>query len=742
MPADTMLMQQKKQEITHMTEEVVGPTSFEALSKEIGLGERIEQFFKQSLPAIIGDATSAVVLFFLLFGTVSSVVLGTWFAVAQLLNVFLFSTYIMYRKLQPTPQQIFQHWRYALYFPSIVHGLTWGAFSIIAYYANHEWAYVVSLVVVMGLAAGSVPIMGTVFPLFVLHKIFLILPSGIVVFVAGEAAEKWGLMVFIAVFFNSIVFSGLVYYRSFLKTMQLRHENDGIVFNLKKEVETRKEIEAQLVEATTHAEAANIAKSSFLANMSHEIRTPLTSIIGFSEAIMKDTNSQQERARLAKTILRSSRHLLEIINDILDLSKIESNKLDFENIDTPIFEMMEDLNFITGEHIRDKGVSFEIQYQYPVPSVIQSDPVRLKQILINLCSNAAKFTHSGRILISVRCDAEKELIFFHVNDTGIGLPEDKLETIFEAFSQADSSTTRKYGGTGLGLNLSRRLAHALGGDLTAMSTVGIGSTFTLSIRTGTIRPEVMIENDESRPKVKPVAQTQLSTLKGKILIAEDTDVIQELIATLLQRAGVEYEFADNGKIAVEKTEKTKYDLIFMDMQMPVMDGIEATKTIRANGYKGPIIALTANAFKEDEEKCKQAGTTEFITKPIETDLFFTRLKHYLLPDADEDQLDDDAIFPTFKKASKINEKLAKKFVVDFESVINDTVSAFKKEDLDAVLSELHKIKGSSATFGYPQLGELAKAAEQLGKKKDISELAEKVEQMAQMFKKIQRGMGA
>ena len=413
--------------------------------------------------------------------------------------------------------------------------------------------------------------------------------------------------------------------REFRMQEQRRHIDE-----LESEVQRRS---AALQQALARAEAANRAKSEFLANMSHEIRTPMTAILGYAENLQDEALSIPERFDAVQTIRRNGEHLLAIINDILDISKIEAGRLETERVHCSPLEVLGDVHRLLRRRAEERGLSLTIRSAGPLPAAIRSDPLRLRQILINLVGNSIKFTERGGVTVEAelrpRADAGP-LLELRVRDTGIGIKADQMERLFQAFGQADSSMTRRFGGTGLGLTISKRLSQMLGGDLTCTSVYGEGSVFAVTVDPGPLEGVEMLSNPDpiggATTPVAPVAPPAAPALESatplRVLVAEDGPDNQRLIAFVLKKAGMTVQIVENGRLAVDELVRanetgTPYDVVLMDMQMPVLDGYQATLELRQRGFRLPVIALTAHGMAGDRERCIDAGCDDYATKPID-----------------------------------------------------------------------------------------------------------------------------
>jgi len=461
------------------------------------------------------------------------------------------------------------------------------------------------------------------------------------------------------------------------------------------------EVEKQKAQQSTQS------KSNFLANMSHEIRTPMNGIVGMTH-LLKHTHLTQQQNDYVEKIENASNNLLNIINDILDFSKIEAGKLEIENISYDMKNVIANLRNLVELKAYEKDLKFDINYDEE-KTIYYGDPLRVGQVLINLVINAIKFTEKGEITVDIKeCDNN---LCFSIKDTGIGMNHTQIDKLFSSFSQADTSTTRKYGGTGLGLSISKQLIELMGGDIDVKSEVNIGSEFTFNI------PLKQGEKNDVEDKDKGIKELQidLKSLQGsKILLVEDNIINQEIIEGLLEHSQIEVDIASNGKEAFDMFENKQYELILMDIQMPIMDGYEATKKIRKINKEVPIIALTANAMKEDVKKTKLVGMNGHLNKPIDIKIFFTILLKFISKKVDIiPTIKNNNISSSFshfraidaKKGLELvnqNEKLYKKILSSFyDSYKNIEIKSIK--DDEELKLFIHTLKGLSGNIGASAL---------------------------------------
>lgn len=462
-------------------------------------------------------------------------------------------------------------------------------------------------------------------------------------------------------------------------------------------------------------ERATQAKSDFLATMSHEIRTPLNAILGMAE-LMAETKLTEEQTKYVGIFQRAGNNLLTLINDILDLSKVESGNLKLESANFDLFDVVGSVIELVRVKAREKGIAVTHEIAPGTPRYLRGDVLRLRQVLLNLLGNSLKFTHQGSVRLRVESEPavpDPGVVRFTIQDTGIGIAKEQLPNVFQSFTQADSSITRKYGGTGLGLTISKKLVEAMGGSIGVESTPGVGSTFYF---TGRFEPG---QAPAVLAPVRSEALTSVPEARLRILVADDSEDNRYLISSYLKSLPYQLDFAENGVIALEKLRTCAYDLGLVDVHMPEMDGYAVARSVRNDGSGRndkslPLIALTADAYPSAIEKSVTAGFNAHLTKPIRKRTLLEAIAKYArLPDQHQVKAEDESSSLT---------SLASEYLKSSRKKAAEIVVAIGHEDFDAIRTAGHNMKGTGTAYGFPRLTELGGTIEQSAIQKDAGAL--------------------
>ena len=606
---------------------------------------QIALLYRLAAPSLLFSMVAAPLVCWLLVDAVPHALLAGWLLLSLLLNLGRLAIVRSYARATPAADS--ELWARRFWIGTLLNGCIWGLCGSLLMPRGHpdlQFALVAILGVIPGIAFSSQAAIRAMFMAFVLPFITpvalsLLFARGVSETVIGVAAVVFLVVLWVV---------GQRGERDVIDACVQRFENDDLMIAIREaharaelasrelaaEVAERERAQAQLVLAKDAAESANLAKSMFLANMSHEIRTPMNGIIGMTELLQRTTLLPKQQ-RYVDTVQRSGHALLAIINDILDVSKIEAGKVTLEEIAFDLLRTVRDVYDLFSETAAAKGIALHCTIDPDLPQTLFGDPMRLRQVLVNLVGNAVKFTSAGEVVMQLRRlafeAADQCRLAVSVSDTGIGMDEAARRGLFRSFSQGDSSTTRKFGGTGLGLAISRHLVVLMGGTIDVASTPGRGTRFSFAI-------DLRVDAIDSRPRrgaERPVAAIR----RGSVVLLVEDNAINRLVAqAMLEEAGCIVSFAETGAEALALLANESFDLVLMDVQMPVMDGMEATRRIRVAERQGatrhrnarvPIVALTANAIQGDRERCLTAGMDDYLTKPFTRDALHELLARWL-----------------------------------------------------------------------------------------------------------------
>ncbi|MDB4664564.1 ATP-binding protein [bacterium] len=521
------------------------------------------------------------------------------------------------------------------------------------------------------------------------------------------------------------------------------------------------ENKVELAKARDEAQLANESKSSFLANMSHEIRTPMNAILGFTEVLRRNIESDESKRRHhLNTIHSSGTHLLSLINDILDLSKVEADRLEVESINCSIPQVIADVANVMRVKAEEKGISLDYCFENPIPTEIQSDPGRIRQILTNLVGNAIKFTTEGgvRIVTHFRESPTNSKLLIHVVDTGIGMSEAASSKIFDPFSQADASVTRRFGGTGLGLSISKRFAEALGGSVSVTSEEGVGSVFTVELSTGCIEgiPRSLPTREALESHLKPLDHLSISLPDLRVLVVDDGKENRDLICVLLEEVGASFGTAENGIEAMTLATESHWDVILMDVQMPVLDGNSATRKLRDLGYSKPIYALTAHAMQTAIDESIDAGCDGVLTKPLDFDLLIKTLAKIADVEVNDSPSIEAQSTPTTLQTSnprmpaanqpihstlpmnKVKFRdIVKRFVKGLDQRFDGIEQVIDSRNFEELADLGHWLKGASGNCGFAQISAAGMKLEEAARNADHSSSAQILLELREMKTRIE-----
>ena len=511
-----------------------------------------------------------------------------------------------------------------------------------------------------------------------------------------------------------------------------------IIYAAARDITERKRAEENIQSLRTEAEAANRAKSEFLARMSHEIRTPLNVVIGMGDVLERTTLNTEQR-QYVRVFQRAGSDLLTLINDILDLSKVESGRIVLEEIDFDLSDVLETVMEMMSVRAKEKGIGLRHEIMPEVPARLMGDPDRLRQVLINLLGNALKFTAQGQIIARVQSDPEDHhagRLLFSVSDTGIGIPAEKLDLIFESFTQADASMTRRYGGTGLGLAISKRLVELMGGRIWAENRPGGGTTFHFTARFGLAAPERPARREGPAESSRGVLPGPVSALR--ILVVDDSEENRFLVAEYLKDLGCHLDFAENGEIAIHKFGSGVYDLVLMDLQMPVMDGYAATRRIR--GWEEeqkrpltPILALSASALEVELQKALEAGCTAYLRKPVRLVTLLDAIGKYTARPGAGSAATERILVRADTRLRAVIPGYLETRRKDVQAILQ----ALERSDYEPIRELGHRMSGSGSGYGFARITEIGAALERAAKQRDSDEIRRRVTELTRYLQQVE-----